>query len=74
MDLALLKREIQEVVGQLDHKFLDKDIPYFAERPSTVENICIYLWECLEGKIPAGVRMNKVKVWETEKNIAAYKG
>ena len=74
IDIGILKREIQAVCEQLDHKFIDKDIPYFADKPSTVENICIYFWEELESKLPDGVKMNKVKIHETGKNIAAYKG
>ena len=74
MDIGILKREIQSVIEQVDHKFLDKDVPFFADKPSTVENLCIYFWEQMESKLPSGVRMNKVKVHETDKNVAAYKG
>jgi len=74
MDIGVLKREIQSVLEQVDHKFLDKDVPFFADKPSTVENICIFFWEALKSKLPTGVKMNKVKVYETEKNVAAYKG
>ena len=74
MDLADLKLEIQFLLEQVDHKCLDKDVPYFVERPSTVENICIFFWEALVGRLPEGVKLNKIKVHETDKNYASYKG
>lgn len=74
MDIAILKKDIQDLIATVDHKFIDKDVPWFATRPSTVENICIFFYEELAKKMPAGVKLNKVKVWETEKNIASYKG
>lgn len=33
MNLAELKVVMQEVLGTLDHKNLDKDVPYFAQIP-----------------------------------------
>ena len=74
MDLGVLKKNIQSVIDQVDHTFLDKDVPFFADKPSTVENICIFFWEELKDTLPPGVKMNKVKVYETDKNVAAYKG
>ena len=74
MDIGVLKKNIQAVIDKVDHMFLDKDVPFFADKPSTVENICIFFWEELKDTLPPGVKMNKVKVYETDKNVAAYKG
>eukprot|EP00116_Pleurobrachia_bachei_P010823 sb/3471085/ len=71
MNLSDLKPLIQRVLDQVDHRCLDKDVPYFADKPSTAENIAIFFWEELVGKLPDGVKLNKVKVWETEKNFPA---
>lgn len=74
MNLADLKPLIQAVLDQVDHRCLDKDVPYFSYKPSTAENIAVFFWEELVGKLPPGVALSKVKVWETDKNVAAYKG
>lgn len=59
----------------MDHKCLDKDIEYFATRPSTVENIAVYVWKLLEPLIPKEkCSLSKVKVHETENIFAVYKG
>lgn len=74
MNIAVLKKEIQSVIAIVDHRFLDKDVEFFADKPSTVENICIFFWEKLKDRLPEGVKLNKIKVYETDKNVAAYKG
>ena len=74
MDIDDMKVQIGKVISELDHKFIDKDVPYFSDKPSTVENICIYFWEELKHTLPEGVTLNKVKIHETDKNVASYKG
>ena len=59
----------------MDHKFIDEDIDYFATRPSTVENITIYVWQLLKPLIEKEkCSLHKVKVHETENIFAVYKG
>ncbi|KAL5470722.1 hypothetical protein EMCRGX_G028731 [Ephydatia muelleri] len=33
------------IMEPLDHRHLDKDVPYFADHVSTTENLCIYVWD-----------------------------
>ncbi|XP_059804823.1 6-pyruvoyl tetrahydrobiopterin synthase isoform X2 [Hypanus sabinus] len=61
------------VMKQLDHKNLDKDVPYFANVVSTTENIAIYIWENLQKRLPPSL-LDEVKVYETKKNIVVYRG
>ena len=60
---------------KMDHKCLDKDVDYFKERTSTVENIAVFVWKLLEPFMSKEkCRLQKVKVYETENIHAVYKG
>ncbi|XP_055509699.1 6-pyruvoyl tetrahydrobiopterin synthase isoform X1 [Leucoraja erinacea] len=74
MNITELKEHMQEVImKQLDHKNLDKDVPFFANNVSTAENIAIYIWENLQTLLPPKL-LYEVKVYETDKNIVVYHG
>ncbi len=67
---AVVKRE---VIDRLDHKHLNIDVPEFATVNPSVENIAKTIWSLLAGKVsPAELR--RVRVWETAKTYAEYKG
>ncbi|NWH59304.1 PTPS synthase, partial [Geococcyx californianus] len=74
MNLADLKEYMQKAIMEpLDHKNLDKDVPYFADVVSTTENVAVFIWENLKKLLPMGI-LYKVKVFETDQNIVVYKG
>ena len=73
INLTDLKEYMQAIMEPLDHKNLDKDVPYFAEVVSTTENVAVFIWENLKRLLPAGM-LYKVKVYETDQNIVVYKG
>ncbi|XP_036921493.1 6-pyruvoyl tetrahydrobiopterin synthase isoform X3 [Sturnira hondurensis] len=74
MNLTELKGYMEEAIMKpLDHKNLDLDVPYFADVVSTTENVAVYIWENLQKFLPVGV-LYKVKVYETDNNMVAYKG
>lgn len=75
-DLGLLSRIIKEhVIDHLDHKNIDVDVPFMKGRYSSTENLCVAIWEQLEGPVHAlGVTLRTVKVEETENNYAEYHG
>ncbi|NXX47067.1 PTPS synthase, partial [Tricholaema leucomelas] len=74
INLTDLKEYMQEAIMEpLDHKNLDKDVPYFAEVVSTTENVAVFIWENLQRLLPVGI-LYKVTVHETEQNIVVYKG
>nr|XP_034995563.1 6-pyruvoyl tetrahydrobiopterin synthase-like isoform X2 [Zootoca vivipara] len=74
INLTDLKDYMEEAIMEpLDHKNLDKDVPYFAEVVSTTENVAVYIWENLQKHLPKGT-LYKVKVYETDKNVVVYKG
>ncbi|XP_078235720.1 6-pyruvoyl tetrahydrobiopterin synthase isoform X3 [Pogona vitticeps] len=74
INLTDLKDYMEEAIMEpLDHKNLDKDVPYFADVVSTTENVAVFIWENLHKRLPEGT-LYKVKVYETDKNIVVYKG
>ncbi|NWI63792.1 PTPS synthase, partial [Todus mexicanus] len=74
INLTDLKEYMQEAIMEpLDHKNLDKDVPYFAEVVSTTENVAVFIWENLKKLLPTGI-LYKVKVYETDQNVVVYKG
>uniref|UniRef100_A0A8C8S8D4 6-pyruvoyl tetrahydrobiopterin synthase n=1 Tax=Pelusios castaneus TaxID=367368 RepID=A0A8C8S8D4_9SAUR len=62
INLTDLKEHMQKAIMEpLDHKNLDKDVPYFADVVSTTEIVAVYIWENLQKRLPRG-------------NIVVYKG
>ncbi|NXV64195.1 PTPS synthase, partial [Molothrus ater] len=61
------------IMEPLDHKNLDKDVPYFSEVVSTTENVAVFIWDSLQKLLPQGI-LYKVEVHETEQNVVVYKG
>jgi len=64
------------IMHTLDHKNIDKDVPFFAETRtvSTTENVSIFIWNELKKHMEHPELLHEVKIWETEKNIVVYRG
>jgi 6-pyruvoyltetrahydropterin/6-carboxytetrahydropterin synthase len=74
VDLKELKEILErEVVSVYDHRHLNHEVPEFAKRVPTTENIAIAIWERLEGKIPHA-RLHRVRVYEMADLFADYYG
>lgn len=63
----------EHVHSKLDHRNLNLDVPWFAEHLPSTENVAIFIWEQLTGRIPAG-RLTTVRLWETPRNYVEYRG
>lgn len=75
MNLSDLKLFMKKVLmDQLDHKNLDKDVPYFKNTVSTTENVAIYIFNELKRIMPNSDLLYEVKIYETDKNIVIYRG
>lgn len=70
IDLVELDRTVHEVLDELDHKHLDREVAGFAGQTSTAENIVVYLWDRLAPRLDG--RLAHLKLWETSKNIFEY--
>ncbi|KAI9319717.1 hypothetical protein BX666DRAFT_1853083 [Dichotomocladium elegans] len=69
------------VMSVLDHKNLDCDVEYFRKRPSTTENLAVFIWCNFEyhflkhpGRKSSTARLYKVKIHETDSNAVEYMG
>lgn len=64
------------VLDVLDHRNLDIDVEYFYTRPSTTENLSVWIWQNLKHafSLPQNVLLFEVKLAETNSNIVVYRG
>lgn len=75
MNIADMKVYMEKaIMKQMDHKNIDKDVPYFKYNTSTAENIAIYIFESLKQILPHPELLYEVKLFETDKNIVRYRG
>lgn len=74
LNLTDLKQVINEhVIDRVDHKHLNYDVPWLEGSIPTTEMLVIKFWERLEGALPQGL-LYEVKLYETDNNIASYRG
>ncbi|MFA5515523.1 MAG: 6-carboxytetrahydropterin synthase QueD [Desulfuromonadales bacterium] len=72
IDFKILKRETKEVLGLLDHKYLN-DIPPFDTLSPSSENMACFLFEKIGERLnSANVQVEKVTVWESDQAHASY--
>src|SRR6185295_7037085 len=65
VNLYDLKKALEQVLEQFDHKNLNLDTPYFKDRIPTTENIALVLWSVLAEYRAIG-RLETVRVYENE--------
>jgi 6-pyruvoyltetrahydropterin/6-carboxytetrahydropterin synthase len=64
VDLKELKDVLnREVVDAMDHRHLNKEVPEFATRIPTTENIAIAIWQRLEQKLSVA-KLHRVRLYE----------
>jgi len=71
VDFKAVKAALAEVVGAFDHQFLNDVEPFDAVNPSA-ENIAKVVCERLVEKVPEGVAVKSVTVWESDRCGATY--
>lgn len=72
LDFKKLRRMLDEIVGLLDHKELNR-ISHFKKYNPTSELIAKYVFDKLSGKLKAPVILESVSVWETPGSCATYR-
>lgn len=72
IDMLEMDGIVRDELERLDHKHLDREVPGFAERTSTAENIVVYLWDALAPLFEG--RLARLTLRETGKNSVAYAG
>ncbi|MCX7832021.1 MAG: 6-carboxytetrahydropterin synthase QueD [Actinobacteria bacterium] len=71
IDLVELKKSLKEVLQEFDHKYLN-ELDYFKEISPTAENLCILIAEKMNEKMPPNVRVEYVKVYESDDSFISY--
>jgi 6-pyruvoyltetrahydropterin/6-carboxytetrahydropterin synthase len=72
IDFRFLKKALGEILENIDHKHLNALTSFAGINPSA-ENIARYIFETMGKKIKsAGVRMVRVKIWESENAAVTY--
>jgi len=72
IDFKVLKRETNQVLDGLDHKYLNKLEPFLDLSPSS-ENIARFLFEHLSERLNSdNVTVEQINVWESENACASY--
>ena len=74
MDLKDLKTLLQsEVLDVMDHRFLNKEVPVFASKIPTTENIAVEIWRLLAPKLKLG-KLHRIRLYETPDLFVEYFG
>lgn len=72
LDAAVLSAVVEEsVLSKVDHKHLDKDLPWFKDKPSSVENLVNVVWDELSSAFSLHkVELSEIRIWETGRIFA----
>lgn len=78
VDLKQLSELIRrEVIQHVDHKNLNLDVPFMADRLASTENLVLAFWQILEQALPTispTARLHGIKLYETPRNYVEYFG
>lgn len=56
------------VIHDVDHRHLNREVPWLQGCVPTAENVALAIWRRLEGSLQS-VRLEKVRLKETENNV-----
>jgi len=74
LDLKDLKKILEkEVLDLVDHKFLNKEVPVFASKIPTTENIAVEIWKWLSPKLNFG-KLHRIRLYESPDLYVDYYG
>jgi len=63
IDFRRLKATVNNIIAELDNKSLDR-IDYFQRNNPSAENVAKYIYEKLKPKLPKGLKLQNIKVFE----------
>jgi 6-pyruvoyltetrahydropterin/6-carboxytetrahydropterin synthase len=74
VDLKELKTILErEVLRLMDHKFLNQEVPAFATKIPTTENLAVEIWDLLAPKLTFG-KLHRIRLYETPDLYVDYYG
>lgn len=72
MDFGDIKARLREIIGRLDHQFLN-ELPIFEGRQPSSERIAAFVADQLRDALDTpGVRVSRVSAWESEDACATW--
>jgi 6-pyruvoyltetrahydropterin/6-carboxytetrahydropterin synthase len=75
MDLKALRALVEErVIGEIDHRNLNLDVPWLNGVNPTTENLVVGIWRRIVAELPAPIRLVRLVLWETPRNYVEYTG
>src|SRR3982750_827807 len=73
MDFHELERLVDAVLAPLHNRHLNDVPPFKSELNPSAENVALHVARALSPKLPNGVGLARVEVWETDDNSAVYR-
>ncbi len=73
VNLVDLKSAVDRVLAGFDHKHLNLDTPWFADRQPTTENLAVTLWGLIDDALGGG-RLSHIRLYETDDLFVEYDG
>lgn len=77
LDLNVLMRILRErILVEVDHKHMNRDVPFLAGVIPTAENVAIAFWQRIEPELAAypSCRLHRIRIWESRNNYVDYYG
>lgn len=71
-DFTMLKKILQEALEKYDHRCLNEVAPFKKINPSA-ENIAATVYKELRSRLPKGVMLESVDVWESPEACATFR-
>jgi 6-pyruvoyltetrahydropterin/6-carboxytetrahydropterin synthase len=75
LDLKVLRELVERaVLDDLDHRNLNLDVDWLGGVNPTTENLVVAIWDRLAGRLPDGIALERLVLWETPRNYVEYAG
>jgi len=72
VDFGVLKKELQNLIERLDHKYLNDIPPFDSINPSSENIACFIFRELARVMNREGRRVTSVSVWESDSSVATF--
>jgi len=70
MDFHELERLVDQIISPMHNRHLN-ELSTFTELNPSTENVAMHIGRSL--RLPAGIKLERVEVWETAENSAVYR-
>ena len=75
LDLKILKDLLEDrVVSHLDHRNLNLEVSWLDGLVPTTENLVVAIWNRIHDRLPDGLALERIVLWETPRNSVEYTG